>query len=309
MILTVTLNPAVDLTVFGGSFRVHETNRGRSLPPDPGGKGNNVARVARLLGADVTATGLVGGFTGDFIEGALAAESITPSFFRIDGITRFTAAYLEQGTGLETKIVPDGPEVSREEAAAFVRHDEELIAKGAFSVVALSGSLPRGVGADFYSPLIEAAGRHGVPVVLDTSGPPLREAVGSAPLMVKPNLAEATELFGADDKDELFRYLRGLARTIPIVALTMGREGALFFTRDKAIRASAGSVAAVNPVGAGDAFVGGFSAAYDKFGDDRGRLFRWAVAAGTACAGSSGLLFAREAFDAAEKSVVLEELA
>lgn len=308
MILTVTLNPAVDFTVFGTPFRVHETNRGRSIPPDPGGKGNNVARVARLLGSDVTATGLVGGFTGAFIEESLAAERIVPSFFRIDGVTRFTAAYIEEGTGAETKIVPDGPETSQEEAAAFVEYYEELIKKGKFSVIALAGSLPRGVAADFYSALIEVAGWHEVPVVLDTSGEALKAAVGRPPLLIKPNLVEATELAGTEDRGELFRYLKGLAETIPIIALTMGRDGAVFFTADRTQKIGTGEPGAVNPVGAGDAFVGGFCAAYDRFGEERQRLFRWAAAAGTACAGSVGLLFSREAFEAAMESLVVEEI-
>ncbi len=308
MILTVTLNPAVDFTVFGGPFIVHETNRARSVPPDPGGKGNNAARVARLLGADVTATGLIGGFTGEFIEQSLVTEGIEPSFFAIDGLTRFTAAYIEEGTGAETKIVPQGPVITEKESRDFITHFEQLITTGRFSIVALSGSLPEGVASDFYCALIEVAGWHEVPVVLDTSGEALRAALAQPPLMIKPNVSEALELAGAEDLDGVFSYLRGLADTIPLIALTMGKDGAVFFTSDRTVKITTGQAGGVNPVGAGDAFVGGFCAAYDRFGEERQRLFRWAAAAGTASARSARLLFSRDEFESVMESLVLEEI-
>jgi len=308
MILTVTLNPAVDFTVFGGPFWAHRTNRGRPIPPDPGGKGNNAARVAHTLGADVTATGLVGGFTGAFIDKSLKEEGISTSFFEISGVTRFTAAYIEEETGTETKIVPDGPRISDREADGFVAHYEQLVKDGNFSIIVLAGSLPGGVPADFYRALIEAADRYETPVVLDTSGQALRAAGAYPPLMIKPNLTEAIELAGTERTDELFRFLRGLSGTIPVIALTMGKDGAVFFTADRTVKIGAGVSGALNPVGAGDSFVGGFCAAYDRFGDDRERLFRWAAGAGTATARSAGLLFSLDDFEAAMDSLVVEEV-
>lgn len=310
MILTVTLNPAVDYTVFGGPFLAHRTNRGRLITPDPGGKGNNAARVARSLGAEVTATGFIGGFTGAFIDESLRAEGIVTSFFEISGLTRFTAAYIEEQTGAETKIVPDGPAITAREAEGFTAHYERLIGGGGFSIVVLSGSLPAGLPDAFYRELIEAAARHRLPVVLDTSGAALAAGVrGGPPFMIKPNLTEGAELAGTDDIAQIALFLKGLSGTIPIVALTMGPDGALFITADRATKIVTGTSEAVNPVGAGDAFVGGFAAAYDRFGDDRERLFRWAAAAGTASAWSAGLLFSRDAFEEAERSLVIEEVA
>jgi tagatose 6-phosphate kinase len=307
MILTVTLNPAVDFTVFGGPFLTHRTNRGRPIHPDPGGKGNNAARVARSLGAEVTATGLLGGFTGAFIHESLKAEGIVTSFFDIAGTTRFTAAYIEDETGAETKIVPDGPAIAGAEADGFVTHYGRLVG-GDPSVVVLSGSLPRGVPDDFYRTLIEIASRRAIPVVLDTSGKALGAALAERPFMIKPNRTEAAELAGTDDLDGIVRFLRGLSRNIPVVALTLGKDGALFITVDRSVRVTAGGAGAVNPVGAGDAFVGGFAAAYDRFGDDRDRLFRWAAGAGTACARTAGLLFSPDAFTAAVDSLTVEEI-
>ena len=309
MILTVTLNPAVDFTVFGAPFLPHQTNRGRPIAPDPGGKGNNAARVARSLGAEVTATGFLGGFTGRFIDESLRTEGIVSSFQWISGTTRFTAAYIEEGTGAETKIVPDGPGITGREADNFIAQYGGLIGSGRFSIVVLSGSMPPGLPNDFYGLLIEAAARRGIPAILDTSGRALSASVGRSPFMIKPNLAEAGELAGTDDHDAIVRYLVGLSGTIPVIALTLGEQGALFVSADRTVRVSTSLTDAVNPVGAGDAFVGGFAAAYDRFGDTRERLYRWAAGAGTACARSSGLLFPRESFEEAVGSLVIEEIA
>ncbi len=308
MILTVTLNPAVDFTVFGGPFLPHRTNRGRLMQPDPGGKGNNAARVARSLGAEVTATGLLGGFTGTFIEESLRTEGIVTDFLGISGTTRFTAAYIEDETGAETKIVPDGPAITKEEADGFLAHYERLIGTGPCSIIVLSGSLPRGVPEDFYCTLIGIAADREIPAVLDTSGNALAAALARPPFMIKPNRVEAGELAGTDDMDGIVRFLKGLSETVPVIALTLGQDGALFITADRTIRITTGVSDAVNPVGAGDAFVGGFAAAYDRFGDDRDRLFRWAAGAGTACARTAGLIFSRESFTAAVESLVVEEI-
>jgi 1-phosphofructokinase family hexose kinase len=308
MILTVTLNPAVDFTVFGGPFLPHRTNRGRPMPPDPGGKGNNAARVARSLGADVTATGLLGGFTGAFIDLSLKREGVITSFLEISGLTRFTAAYLEEGTGAETKIVPDGPEISEHDAVDFITHYERLIKATSYSVIVLSGSLPPGLPEDFYSALTEVAGRYEIPVVLDTSGKALAASISRPPLMIKPNLTEAGELAGSDKIDDIVRFLKGLSATIPIIALTMGPDGALFITAEGTTKIATDVSNVTNPVGAGDAFVGGFAAAYDRFGDEREHLFRWAAGAGTATARSAGLLFTRRDFEEAAESLVIEEI-
>jgi len=309
MILTVTLNPAVDFTVFGAPFVPHRTNRGRPIAPDPGGKGNNAARVAKSLGAEVTATGFLGGFTGEFIDKSLKAEGIESSFVTISGTTRFTAAYIEEGTGAETKIVPDGPGITGREAEDFTAHYGGLIGSGRFSIVVLSGSLPACLPDDFYGSLIEAAGRGGIPVILDTSGRSLAASVGWSPFMIKPNLVEAGELAGTDDRDAIVRYLAGLSGTIPVIALTLGKQGALFISADRTVSVGTWLTDAVNPVGAGDAFIGGFAAAYDRFGDNRDLLYRWAAGAGTACARSAGLLFSRDAFEEAVGSLVVEVIA
>lgn len=307
MILTVTLNAAVDYNVFGPKFQLHATNRGIETEPEPGGKANNAARIAHLLGCEVTATGIVGGFTGEFIRSRLEGEGIHTDFLTGDGSTRVTIAFIESDLSPETKIVPWGPEISEGQVDAFRSHFEGLLAKNRFSIIAVSGSLPRGAPDDLYVELVEIARQRSVPVVLDTSGEALRLGCDARPYMITPNRGEAAELSGSTEDSQIFNAMKALASNIDIVALTLGGEGAVFFTGTKAPKIRALNAEVVNPVGAGDAFVGGFIAAFDKFGEGDESAFRWAVAAGTCTAGIPGYLWPRSRFDRTLEDLVVEE--
>ncbi len=306
MILTVTLNPAVDFSVFGNDFTPHRTNRGRDAAPEPGGKGNNAARIARLLGCDVMATGFVGGFTGDFIESGLRREGIHTGFLAAGGMTRITVSFIEQGAAGETKIVPDGPEISPQEETGFLDHFELLIKTNGFSIIALCGSLPRGVGDDYYGKLIDIAKHHDVPVILDTAGSALASGIAHTPFLIKPNLEEAYQLCGQCDEAELFSKLKVFSGKTGMTALTMGERGAVFISHEGAFRVFSNKAAHVSSIGAGDAFIGGFAAAYERFGIESDEVFKWAVAAGTSTAGSKGLMWPGTRFDDALRDIVVE---
>jgi tagatose 6-phosphate kinase len=308
MILTVTLNPAVDFTVYGDTFKVNETNRGRLMDPDPGGKGNNVARVARLLGTDVVATGFLGGFTGRFIESGLREEGIETDFLHIDSLSRITVAYIEETASAETKVVPFGPDITRSEREKFARHYRSLLKENSFSSVILSGSLPGSLPDDYYGTLIDSAREYDVRVLLDTSGPPLVCGMKHTPFLVKPNRQEAKELVGSDGERETYRFFEGVAENGTIVALTLGEGGAVFFSGNKIYRIRPEAGKGRNPVGAGDAFVGGLACALDRFGKRDDMLFSWAAAAGTAAAGSQGLLFSTDLFHEIQKSLLIENI-
>lgn len=291
MILTVTLNAAVDFTVFGEPFRVHATNRGNDQPPDPGGKGNNVARVARFLGADVAATGLLGGFTGDFIRERLAEEGVECVFFPVDGLTRITVAYLEEGTGQDTKIVPSGPRIDENILDAFGLFFQELLTTRRPSVVVLSGSLPGGAPEDYYGRLIDTAHMENIPVILDTSGAALFASLKYRPEVIKPNRDEAAALTGKTTDADIFGELQKLTDMVPVVALSLGGDGAVFIIREQTITVTPPPGPAVNPVGAGDAFVAGLAASFDESDRWDRTAFARAVAVGTACARSRELLW------------------
>jgi 1-phosphofructokinase family hexose kinase len=305
MVLTVTLNPAVDYVVFGGGFAVGATNRGEDIAPDPGGKGNNAARIARALGAEVDATGIVGGFTGRFITESLEAEGLGSKFYRAPSPTRITASFIDVASLEQTKIVPFGPAARPEEITGFRSHLSRLLDARKYSMVSMNGSLARGMEAEEYSLLIGLCSERGVPVVLDTSGRALEAAVapasrGSGPFMIKPNIDEARALLGAGKSvgaEALAELLRPLLETIPCIALTLAEEGAMLLTREGCLRGSIPGVAAVNPVCAGDAFVGGFLARWDSDPGNFEACFRYALAAGSATASVEGLMWERSLFD------------
>ncbi len=312
MILFVTLNPAIDFTVHGSTFKAHQTNRGRDAAPDPGGKGNNAARIARLLGAKTTATGFLGGFTGEFIASELEREGVRARFHPIEGLTRITVAYVEEGGRSETKIVPQGPVISALEREGFLRRFEKLLKAGKPSAVALCGSLPAGLPSDFYAALTGISKKHGVPAILDSSGQALAQGMAGNPFMIKPNRDEAAELVGSQDENAIFAAMREFATRIGVVALSLGSRGAAFFTSARAVRVSLAEEGAqagtINAVGAGDAFVGGFCASLELHKFDEAKAFAWAVAAGYCTAHSAGMLWPADAFTRALGRITIEEI-
>src|SRR6201997_1419852 len=179
MIITVTLNAALDKTLEVPSFTLGRRHRTVDQTTMPGGKGVNVARAIKRLGQPVIATGLAGGATGTRIVEALNDESILNDFVRIREESRTNTAVLDPTTGLQTEINERGPAVSAREVELF-RDKLLYLARGA-AIVVFAGSLPRGVDADVYADLIKELRKLGLVVVIDTDGDPLRHAVRSAP--------------------------------------------------------------------------------------------------------------------------------
>jgi 1-phosphofructokinase family hexose kinase len=309
VILIVSLNPALDYTVFGEAFRVWETNRGVMAPPEPGGKGCNTARVSAALGSRVMVTGLLGGISGEFIRAKLESENIAVNCLPIPSHTRFTVSFIDRKICRETKIVPDSPPLPAGTAEDFCSQFAGLLRAHSFSMAALCGSLPGDLPPDFYARLIEIGALSGVPVAVDTSGPALYEAVKGAPYLICPNLEEASGLLGKKDEDLLIREMRNLTGEINLVALTLGEKGAVFIYRDRLVRVRVEHTYCINPVGAGDSFLGGFLAAYDQCGPESDELFRWPVAAGASTAQSAGLLWEGNRFQDNLNNLVVEEVA
>lgn len=189
MILTVTLNTALDLTYRVPALRPHTTHRVSEVTERPGGKGVNVARVLAALGHEVTVTGFVGGATGDRFGDMLAGvPRLTDALVPVSGTTRRTVAVVDAETGDTTQLNEPGPVIAPMEWSGFVERYEQLAR--AATAVALCGSLPPGVPVGAYAQLVRVARALGVPVLLDTSGEPLRRGVAARPDIVKPNAAE-----------------------------------------------------------------------------------------------------------------------
>jgi 1-phosphofructokinase family hexose kinase len=200
MIITVTLNTAIDKTLSVPNFRLGRRHRTVEQTTMPGGKGVNVARVLKALGQPVIATGLAGGQTGTRLVDQLTQMSVLSDFVRMREESRTNTAVIDPTTGEQTEINERGPKVSEHEVELFV--DKLLyLAKGA-SLCVFAGSLPRDVDTDIYAKLIRELRRLGVETVVDTDGDPLRRAVRAEPDVISPNVLEAEELVGHEFADE-----------------------------------------------------------------------------------------------------------
>ncbi|MER6674516.1 1-phosphofructokinase family hexose kinase [Streptomyces sp. NPDC000983] len=254
MILTVTLNTALDITYRVRALRPHASHRVTEVLERPGGKGLNVARVLAALGHEVTVTGLVGGATGRVIRERLAAVgAVSDALVPVSGATRRTIAVADDLSGDTTQLNEPGPIVTPAEWSAFQESYGRLLASA--DAVALCGSLPPGVPVGAYAGLVRAARAAGVPVLLDTSGEPLRRAVAARPDIVKPNADELAELTGSHEPLRAAQDAR--RRGAHTVVASLGAGGLLAHTPEGRWRAAPPGTLRGNPTGAGDAAVAG----------------------------------------------------
>ena len=266
MILTVTMNPSIDISYPLETLHLDTVNRVDKVSKTAGGKGLNVTRVLAEIGDPVSATGLIGGSTGQFILDHLGQE-IGKEFFEIQGETRNCIAILHEGQ--QTEILEKGPSVSEEEGQAFLAHFEALLPDVA--VVAISGSLPAGLPVDYYVKLVERAKKAGKPVVLDCSGVSLEKALAAPikPTVIKPNNEELSQLLGYEvtkDLDQLKEVLQSnLFKGIDWVIVSLGADGAFAKHGDVFYKVD-------NPVGSGDSTVAGIASALYHQEDDRALL-------------------------------------
>ncbi|MCN9243993.1 1-phosphofructokinase family hexose kinase [Streptomyces sp. RY43-2] len=254
MILTVTLNTALDVTYHVRALRPHTSHRVTEVTERPGGKGLNVARVLAALGHEVTATGFAGGATGRSLKDQLAhSPGIVDALIPVEGVTRRTVAVVDDSTGDATQLNEPGPEITPEDWSAFLTTYEELVRSA--SAVALCGSLPPGVPVGAYARLVRTARTSGLPVLLDTSGEPLRRGVAARPDIVKPNADELAELTGSHEPLRAAQDAR--RRGAHTVVASLGAEGLLAVTAQGRWRAAPPRRVRGNPTGAGDAAVAG----------------------------------------------------
>src|SRR5271154_539473 len=205
MIITVTLNAAIDKSLAVPNFRLGRRHRTVDQRTMAGGKGVNIARTLKALGQPVIATGFAGGATGTHIVEQLTEESILNDFVRIREESRTNTSVLDPTSGQQTEINERGPPVSEPEVELF--RDKLLsLARGA-AIVVFAGSLPRGVEPDLYAALIGELEGMDVTTVAETNGRPLRQADRAEPDVVSPNMLEAEELVGHEFSGEEERSL------------------------------------------------------------------------------------------------------
>jgi 1-phosphofructokinase family hexose kinase len=285
VIVTVTLNAALDRTLLVPSFQLGHRHRASLALSSAGGKGVNVARALRRLGVPVVCTGFVGGQSGTQIAADLTSEGILNDFVRIGENSRTSVAVLDPLSDQSTEINEWGPEVAPAEVDQL-REKLAYLTQGAEFVV-LAGSLPRGIDPGFYAELIRELNRRHVLTVLDTEGEPLRLGVEAEPHLVSPNVHEAEELVGHEFNDEadLTAGLDEIAELGPRNVLISVDTGCYALVRDDReehrVRGSSPRLEAVSTIGAGDTLLAGFLAGRVT-GRSVEESVRGAVAAGAA---------------------------
>jgi len=287
-VATLTLNPAIDSAC--EAEEVFPTHKIRTFGEryDPGGGGINVARVLARLGDTVEAVYLSGGATGALLDELLTERELVRHPIAIHDHTRMSLAVFERKTGKEFRFVPEGPLVAEGEWQAAIAHCAALDCHW----LVASGSLPRGVPADFLVRLRDALAPRGVRLVVDSSGPALAAAIEAGGLfLAKPSRGEFEALTGqtfastAEIEAAAARFVAGGKAEHLVV--TLGHEGAVLAHRGGTLAHPGLPVAVKSATGAGDSFVGGMLHGF-LAGADAETAFRWGMAAGTAAVLSPG---------------------
>ncbi len=299
MIITVTLNPAMDKTITVEKLQVGELNKVLSVREDVGGKGINVSKTLKSFGAESIAVGFLGGAAGSRIRDVLHEKKIEEHFTGIKNETR-TNLKVADREGCVTEINEAGPIIEETEVCAFCEMLEEILKQGKVSatekmpdaqektdakdLVVFSGSMPNGMPVDFYRQMIEKVHELGAEAFLDADGAAFLEGMKARPDIVKPNLQEliryiaaqkestaAAERTGSqestavpDSKENTIREALSMGKVlqkqgVPEVLISMGGDGALFITEQGSYYAPALSVPVCSTVGAGDAMVAAYA--------------------------------------------------
>ncbi len=259
MITTVTLNVAVDKAYVIGDFYQGGVMRVQRCTNTPGGKGLNVAKVAKLCGEDVLAAGFVGGYSGAYVVEMLNEQDVPNEFVRTQNETRSCINVLA-ADGTSTEFLEPGAEVSEKEVEEFMTKFSEIIDKS--DVITISGSIPKGVSANIYRKMVEEAKLKNKPVLLDTSGKPLQEGIKANPTLIKPNSDEIRALLGnsINNREELIESGKKLQRSgIEYVVISLGSDGAIVITDEHVYHGKPPKINTVNTVGCGDSMVAGFA--------------------------------------------------
>jgi 6-phosphofructokinase 2 len=259
-IVTLTMNPALDVNSETDQVVANRKLRCASPSRGPGGGGINVARAVRRLGGEARAVFMAGGSTGARLTVLVAEEGVESHPIEIAGETREVVNITERTSGSQFRFVMAGPTLSDHEWKAALETIRTLDPAPRYLVA--SGTLPPGVPEDFYAQVSRLAAERGIALIVDSSGPPLRHAVGPATLLIKPNLAELRELTGNSDAfSDLF--LEGAAASLVAagrtraVVISLGAGGAIVATERGTRRIAAPIVDVASRVGAGDSMLAG----------------------------------------------------
>lgn len=272
MILTVTMNPSIDMSYSIKELKLDDINRVSQVSKTAGGKGLNVTRVVHELGGPVKATGIVGGHLGNQLKEQLDLADIEHDFYPILQETRNSIAVLHDDHS-QTEILESGPTVTDSEIEGFVETFQRLLSET--KLLTISGSLAKGLPTDFYAQLIMKAKEKNVDTLLDTSGEALKEALKGKvkPKLIKPNLSEINDLLqlqlDSQQPEKLKQALNHpMFKGVEWIVVTLGGDGAIVKHKDLFYRAMIPKIDVINPVGSGDATIAGLAYALNRYDSD-----------------------------------------
>ncbi|MEG0177084.1 1-phosphofructokinase family hexose kinase [Anaerorhabdus sp.] len=264
MIHTVTLNPSLDKTARCEEISKGSLNRLEIISYDIGGKGINVSKTIRALNGVSTAYTILGGAVGQTIREVMELEYMPLFASTIEENTRINLKVID-GQGHLTEFNERGPIVDKRNVMEIVYALKANVKP--MDVVVLSGSLPNGVKENAYEKMVTEMKKLGAVVILDASGESLKQGINSIPTIIKPNKKELCDLFGVDKltNSECIEKAKELvAKGIVLVVVSLGKDGAIYVTKDEVYQAMPINVKTKSPVGAGDALVGGIAYGYDQ---------------------------------------------
>lgn len=285
MIYTITLNPSIDYVIEVEAFEEGTVNRASNTNYYPGGKGINVSRVLKRLGADTIALGYAAGFTGDFIKEKLIEEQVAVRLLEVEGHSRINVKLKAEK---ETEINGTGPLVDDDAVKRLLQQLNQLSKE---DIVVLAGSIPSTVPSDIYETLIKKCQQHEAKIVLDTGGQTLQSLLSYKPFFIKPNHHELSDLFDVtiQSQDDVIHYAGKIhAQGVENVVVSMAGEGAILYSGSGVYTAKAPIGEVKNSVGAGDSLVAGFLAGYVNTNNSEEAL-RYGIASGSATAFSYDL--------------------
>lgn len=294
MIVSVTLNAAVDHLLILEGIKVHDTNRIKEIQTDAGGKGINLSRVVSSLGGETFATGFLGGGPGGYIAKVLEEEGVDHRFVWTREPTR-TNFNVESGDGPPTTFNASGHHVRPDTWQRFLDEFPTLVAEADW--VVLGGSIPPGIDKNAYAVLGKIAKDTGAKLVVDADGDAMRQSLSAAPDLIKPNVNEAARLLDRElentdhdvlsASDDLFKLLETNGAKSPTVLISRGKNGAVLKTSEGRWLGRSPEVKAVSTIGSGDSMVAGFLFALMD-GKSSEEAFAFGLAAGAATAQTDG---------------------
>lgn len=310
MIVTVTMNPAIDKTVDIESLERGGLNRISHVELDAGGKGINVSKTISALGGKSIATGFIAGNSGKVIQGVMNDWGIENDFIEVSGETRTNTKVFEK-SGELTELNEPGPVAAEEDVKALLEKLEGYANEETLFV--LAGSIPRGVEKDIYRQIIELVHKKGAKVLLDADGELFTKALEAGPDIIKPNRVELEQYAGMDyvaSEQELLQVADKLMeKGIETVAVSMGKSGAIFLKENYKVRCPGLKVKAHSTVGAGDAMVAALSYSWDERMADKDMVKMCMAVSAGAVTTIGTKPPSREMVDTLISQVVIEEIA